>query len=106
MGANNTGWNMLSSMFSGMEDMLANAFVQDCIRRCGHCQRDVCMECTSQDTLTSNLSKDRLFDCDSGCRCVNCMTKERIDGRLRIHLSSVMNVELRRRSATTLSVTR
>lgn len=83
MGANNTGWNMLSSIMPGMEDMLANAFVQDCIRRCGHCQRDVCMECTSQDTLTSNLSKDRLFDCkDSGCRCVNCMTKERIDGKV------------------------
>lgn len=37
------------------------------------------MECVSEDTLASNLSKGRLFDChESGCRCVGCMTKERM----------------------------
>ena len=83
MGVNNSGWNMLGSMMPGMDDMLKSCFVNDCIKRCGHCKRDVCVECTSHDTLTSNLSKGRLFDCkESGCRCVNCMTKERMDGKV------------------------
>lgn len=80
----NPHWGMMSGFrLPGMEDMLKSAFVEDCLKRCGDCERDVCMECVSHDTLTSNMSKGRLFDCkESGCRCVNCMTKERMDGKV------------------------
>ena len=85
MGANESGWNLLGDLIpgGGMDDMMKSAFVDDCIKRCGDCGRDVCMQCVSEGTLASNLSKGRLFDCkDSGCRCVSCMTQERIEGKV------------------------
>jgi len=66
-----------------MGDMMKAQFINDFIKRCGDCGRDVCMECTSEETLASNMSKARLFDCkESGCRCVSCMTKERMASKI------------------------
>jgi hypothetical protein len=85
MGATDSGWNMVAGMMGGLEmgDMLKANFINDYIKRCGDCGRDVCMECTSEETLASNMSKARLFDCkESGCRCVSCMTKERMASKV------------------------
>ena len=89
MGETNSGWNILAEMGlgddegMGMGDMMKAQFINDFIKRCGDCGRDVCMECTSEETLASNMSKARLFDCkESGCRCVSCMTRERMASKI------------------------
>mmetsp|Transcript_34428 Transcript_34428/g.61853 ORF Transcript_34428/g.61853 Transcript_34428/m.61853 type:complete len:359 (+) Transcript_34428:95-1171(+) len=43
-------------------DLYKCDFVENCIKRCGECGRDVCVECVSKDTLTSNARRGRLFD--------------------------------------------
>jgi len=81
-GETNTGWGIIKDMMD-MGDMLKTTFINDFIKRCGDCGRDVCMECTSEETLASNMSKMRLFDCEeSGCRCIRCMTKERMSSKV------------------------